>query len=161
MRRLAAALLIAIAACAPVVDSPVEQQRAVDRDDATRLAGQLAQLPGAVRADVMLRRPVVDPLTQAATPGTAAVLVVIDDAADQRAIRQSTVALVRGTAPEIAESAIVVEVGATRPRLAALGPFTVEASSKPRIVGLLGIAFAVIAALAGWIAWRERGRLAR
>jgi hypothetical protein len=69
--------------------------------------------------------------------------------------------LLRGTAPEIGEPAIVVELGATRPRLAQVGPFTVEASSKRRIVGSLAAAFGVIAALAGWIAWRERWRLAR
>lgn len=154
------AITIALAgACAPVVDGPVEQQRTVDRDDATRLAAQLAQLPGAVRADVTLRRPTTDPLSQAATPGSAAVLVVVDDRADKTAITRSATALVRGTAPEISEPAIVVELGAVRPRLAHVGPFSVEASSKGRVVGALAAALAVIALLAAWIAWRERGRL--
>jgi type III secretory pathway lipoprotein EscJ len=154
-------VLVATVACAPLIDGPVDHQRAIDRNDATRLAGQLAQLPGAVRADVTLRRPMVDPLSQAATPGSAAVLVVVDDNADRRAIQRSAIALLRGTAAEIGEPAIVVELGATRPRLAQVGPFTVEASSKRRIVGSLAAAFGVIAALAGWIAWRERWRLAR
>ena len=155
-----AVVLVALSACAPVIDGPVEQQRAVDRTDATRLAAQLAQLPGAVRADVTLRRPVFDPLSQAASPGSAAVLVVVDDVADRRAIQRSAIALVRGTAPEISDPAIVVELGATRPRLAQVGPFTVEASSKGRVVGAVAAAFGVIALLAGWLAWRERWRLA-
>ncbi len=152
---------LALTACAPTIDGPVEQQRAVDQHDATRLGAQLSQLPGAVRADVTLHRPMIDPFTQAPTPGSAAVLVVVDDHANRDAITRSAVALVRGTAPEIAEPAIVVELGATRPRLATVGPFTVEARSKPRVVAVLAAAFAVIAVLAGWIAWLERGRLAR
>lgn len=156
-----AVVAVAVAACAPVIDGPVEHQRAVDRDDATRLAAQLAQLPGAARADVTLRRPVVDPLSQTTTPGSAAVLVVVDDVADRRAIQRSAIALVRGTAPEISEPAIVVELGAIRPRLARVGPFTVEAGSKGRVVAALAAAFGVIALLAGWLAWRERWRLAR
>ena len=154
-------VVLALSACAPTIDGPVEQQRAIDQNDATRLGKQLSQLPGAVHADVTLRRPAIDPLTQAATPGSAAVLVVVDDAADRDAVIRSAIALVRGTAPEIAEPAIVVELGATRPRLATVGPFTVEARSKSRVVGVLAAAFAVIAALAGFIAWRERGRLVR
>jgi hypothetical protein len=150
-----------VLACAPTVDGPVERQRDSDRSDATRLASQLGQLPGAVRAEVTLHRPALDPLTQQATPGSAAILVVIDDRADRRAIMRSTIALARGTAPEISEPAIVVEIGATRPVLTSVGPFTVEARSKPRIVAALACAFALIAALAGWIAWRERGRIAR
>jgi len=154
-------VVLALSACAPTIVGPVEQQRAIDQNDATRLGKQLSQLPGAVHADVTLRRPAIDPLTQAATPGSAAVLVVVDDAADRDAVIRSAIALVRGTAPEIAEPAIVVELGATRPRLATVGPFTVEARSKSRVVGVLAAAFAVIAALAGFIAWRERGRLVR
>lgn len=154
-------LALVLVACAPAIDGPVERQRAVDRDDSVRLAAQLAQLPGAVRADVTLHRPTIDPLTQAASPGSAAVLVVIDDQADRRAVTRSAIALVRGTAPEISEPAIVVELGAKRPRLASVGPFTVEAGSKGRVVGALAAAFAVIALLAGWLALRERSRLRR
>lgn len=161
MRAAALVLLVVAGACAPTIDGPVERQRTADAADGTRLATQLAQLPGAVRADVTLRRPTVDPLTQAATPGSAAVLVVVDDGADKRAITRSAIALVHGTAPEIAEPSIVVELGATRPRLAQVGPVTVEAGSKGRLVALLAVALALIAVLAGWIAWRERERLAR
>ncbi len=155
------ALLLAVCvACAPQIDGPVERQRAIDRDDSTRLAAQLAHLPGAVRAEVTLRRPAVDPLTETTTPASAAVLVVVDDKADRRAIQRSVIALVRGTAPEIAEPSIVVELGEVRPELASVGPFTVEARSKPRVVATFAIALGLIVALAGVIAWRERWRIA-
>jgi type III secretory pathway lipoprotein EscJ len=154
-------LIVLLVACAPQIDGPVERQRAIDRDDSTTLAGQLAQLPGAVRAQVTLHRPVVDPLSESVTPASAAVLVVVDDKADRRAIERSALALVRGTAPEISEPAIVVEVGEVRSELATVGPFSVEAKSKPRIVAAFAIALALIVALAGFVAWRERFRVPR
>jgi hypothetical protein len=89
------------------------------------------------------------------------VLIVVDDKADRRVVTRSAVALLRGSAPEIPEPEIVVELGAVRPQMARIGPLTVEARSKPKLVALLGIAFALIAGLAGWIAWRERARLLR
>ena len=49
-------VVLALSACAPTIDGPVEQQRAIDQNDATRLGKQLSQLPGAVHADVTLRR---------------------------------------------------------------------------------------------------------
>lgn len=152
---------VVIAACAPSIDGPIDHQRTVDSADAERLAAQLSKLPGAVHAEVTLHRPVVDPLTEASTPPSAAVLIVVDDKADRRAVTRSAVALVRGTAPEIPEPEIVVELGAVRPQLASIGPLTVEARSKPKLVALLAIAFATVASLAGWIAWRERARLLR
>jgi type III secretory pathway lipoprotein EscJ len=150
-----------IAACAPTVDGPVERQRTADERDAVRLGTQLSALPGSVHAEVTLHRPMVDPLTQAATPGSAAILVVVDDKADRRTITRSAIALVRGTAPEIEEPTIVVELGAVRPALVDVGPFTVEQRSKTKVVAAMAAAFALIAALAGWIAWRERWRLRR
>jgi type III secretory pathway lipoprotein EscJ len=161
MRRLPVTICLWLAACAPPIDGPLDHQRAVDRADADHLALQLVRLPGAVHADVTLHRPMIDPLTEAVTPPSAAILVVIDDKADGRAIKRSAIALVRGTAPEISEPEIVVELGATRPALASVGPFTVESQSKTRLVGAFATAFALIAALAGWIAWRERWRLNR
>lgn len=154
-------MVITLVACAPTIDGPIDHQRGLDRADADRLAAQLSALPGAVRADVTLRRPVVDPLTEASTPPSAAIVVVVDDKADQRAIKRSAIALVRGTAPEIPEPEIIVELGATRPTLASIGPFTVEARSKPKLVALLAVVFALVAGLAGWIAYRERVRLLR
>lgn len=154
-------LVAAFAACAPTIDGPVERQRAADRTDGDHLAIQLAQLPGAVRAEVTLRRPTLDPLTEVATPASAAVLVVIDDKADRRAITRAAAALLRGTAPEIPEPEIVVEVGAVRPVMAKVGPFSVDLRSKRALVGALGLAFGLVALLAIWIAWRERWRIAR
>lgn len=157
----AALVLLAVVACAPPIDGPIERERAIDRDDSARLAAQLGQLPGAVRAEVTLHRPTFDPLTGTATPGSAAVLVVIDDAADGRAIRRSATALVRGTAPEIEAPAIVVELGAERPALAHVGPFAVEVQSKRPLVAVLAGALGLIVLLAGYIAWRERARMLR
>jgi type III secretory pathway lipoprotein EscJ len=152
---------VAIAACAPPVDGPIDHQRTVDTADAERVAAQLSKLPGAVHAEVTLHRPVVDPLTEASTPPSAAVLIVVDDKADRRAVTRSAVALLHGTAPEIPDPDIVVELGAVRPQMASIGPLTVEARSKPKLVALLAVAFGALAVLAGWVAWRERARLLR
>jgi type III secretory pathway lipoprotein EscJ len=149
-------LIVLLVACAPQIDGPVERQRAIDRDDSARLVAQLAQLPGAVRAEVTLHRPVVDPLSEAVTPASAAVLIVVDDKADRAAIERSAVSLLRGTAPEITDPSIVVELGAVRPELTTVGPFSVDARSKSRIVAAFAIALALIAGLAGFVAWRER-----
>ena len=148
-------LAVVLASCAPTIDGPLEQQRARDVADAARLQAQLAALPGAVRADVTLHRPLRDPLG-ASQPASAAILVVVDDRADRTAIDRTAHALLHGTAPEIASPEIAIEVGAVRPTLAKVGPFTVEAHSKPRLVALLVAALGLLAALAGWIAWRER-----
>ncbi len=156
-----ALVLLALAACAPSIGGPAEQQRTRDRDDAARLATQLAELPGAVRAEVTLHRPVFDPLTQAATPASAAVLVVIDDRADHAAVRRSALALVRGTAPEVGEPAIAIELGAIRPVITHVGPFAVETHSKSRLVAVLAIVLGLIVMLSGYIAWRERVRVLR
>ena len=151
-------IVIALAACAPQIDGPVEHQRAADRDDSARLAGQLAELPGAVRADVTLHRPITDPLTQVHTPGSAAVTLIVDDRADRAALAASARDLVHATAPQIPSPSIAVELGATRPELAHLGPFTVEAHTKRRLQLLLALLFSALALSAGWIAYRERPR---
>ena len=152
-------LAMAFAACAPVIDGPVEHQRALDRDDAVALSRQLSALPGAVRAEVTLHRAVRDPLANdPPAPAGAAAIVIVDDQADRIAVRDAALRLVHAAAPEIPEPSIVIELGATRPELASIGPFTVAASSKRGLVAALAIALAVIAALAGFIAFRERPR---
>ena len=151
-----ALLIVALVGCAPPLDGPVERQRSLDRADSDRLAAQLARLPGAVHAEVTLHRPLTDPLSHVAIPGSAAIVVVVDDHADRAAVTRSAVALVRGTAPEIREPSIVVELGATRPQLAHVGPFTVEAGDRSRLVATLVIVLSLVIALAGFIAWRER-----
>lgn len=144
-----------LAACAPTIDGPVDQQRTRDAADAAHVSAQLAALPGAVRADVTLHRAVHDPLGPS-QPASAAVLVVVDDHADRAAIERDARALLHGTAPDITDAQIAVEVGAVRPTLAKVGPFTVEASSRPRLVAALALLLSVVAGLAGWLAWRER-----
>jgi hypothetical protein len=150
------ALLLVLAACAPQIDGPIEHQRALDRDDAARLAVQLAELPGALRADVTLHRPVTDPLSRETTPAGGAIVIVVDDHADRTAIADAARRLAHATAPEIPDPAVAVEIGAARPELARVGPFTVEAHSKSALIAALAGALALIAALAAWIAYRER-----
>ena len=115
-------------------------------------------LPGVVRVETSLRRATRDPLAMSApaTPSLSAV-VIVDDKADRTSLTTTSRLLARATAPEI-EPTIVVEVGATRPVLASVGPFTVEESSKTTLKAALAIALLVIVALAGWIAIRERQR---
>jgi len=151
-------IFLALAACAPAIDGPVERQRAIDREDSAHLSVQLAHLPGVVQADAALHRPTVDPLTQLASPASAAIVLVVDDRADRAAVMSSARQLARATAPEIPEPMIAVELGATRPTLAPLGPFSVEASSKPYLRGLLAALLALLAVCAAYIAWRERYR---
>ncbi len=154
-----ALVFLALIGCAPAIDGPAERQRTIDREDADRLAAQLGQLPGAVRAEVTLHRAVRDPLTRETSPASAAAIVVVDDKADRDAVVAAARRLVHGAAPDIAEPDVAIEVGAVRPVLAAVGPFTVAARDKPRLVGTLAAVLAVIAALAAWIAWRERQAL--
>jgi len=149
-----------LAGCAPTVAGPAERQRTVDREDADRLAAQLQTLPGAVTASVTLHRSVEDPLAVAApSPSSAAVLVIVDDRADRAATLRAATDLTRAAAPEIERPVILVEVGAIRPTLAKVGPFTVEAASRGPLRAALAIALLVVAALAGWIALRERRRV--
>jgi hypothetical protein len=153
------AALLTAAACAPAVDGPIEKQIALDRADSARLTAQLAALPGVVRAEVILHRPARDPLSVAPpAPGTSSIVLIVDDATDRGRTEASAISLSRALAPDI-EPTLVVEVGATRAKLAKVGPFTVEAASKPALKGALAIALAVIALLAGWVAWSFRSRL--
>ncbi len=155
------ALALALAACAPVVDGPAERRRALDREDGARIAAQLAALPGVVRAEAVVRRAVRDPLAPApAGPDAASIVIVVDDRADRAAIAGAARTLARAIAPA-AEPAIVVEVGAIRPRLAKVGPFTVEAASRAPLQGVLAAALALIAGLGAWIGWTARRRRRR
>jgi hypothetical protein len=152
----ALALGLALAACAPIVDGPAERQRALDREDGARLAAQLAALPGVVRAEAVVRRPARDLLAPGpAPPAAASLAITVDDQADRAAIERAARTLAGAIAPGAAP-AIVVEVGAVRPRLARVGPFTVEAGSRAPLKAACAAALALIAALAGWIAWTAR-----
>jgi hypothetical protein len=156
-----AAAAAALAACAPAVDGPAERQRALDREDGARLGAQISALPGVVRVEAVVRRPVPDPLAPRPLPGpaapaaTASIAIIVDDRADRAAIEAAARTLARAIAPEAAP-AIVTQVGAIRPRLAQVGPFTVEAASQTPLRAALAAALALIAALAGWSAWAAR-----
>lgn len=152
----AAVLAALLTACAPAVDGPAEKQAATDHADEMRLTAQLVALPGVGGAEVVLRRAGRDPLAVAPPrPGTASLVLVVDDRADRTRLRTTARALSQALAPEL-EPVIVVEVGVKRAELATVGPFTVEASSKPALKAVLALALAVIAALAAWIAWTQR-----
>jgi hypothetical protein len=168
----ALAAAAALAACAPAVDGPAERQRALDREDGARLGAQISALPGVVRAEAVVRRPMPDPLAPAAAPRlpattapaatapAASIAIIVDDRADRAAIAEAARTLARAIAPGAAP-AVVVEVGAIRPRLARVGPFTVEAASQAPLRAALAAALALIAALAGWIAWTAARRQRR
>lgn len=141
-----------------MVDSPADRARAADLADSDRLSVQLAALPGALSAHATLHHTFRDPLTPvvASSPSSAAVLIVIDGGADVAATRDAATALVRATAPDIAQPAVLVEVGAPRPVLATVGPFTVEQHSRSRLIATLAAGLAIIAGLALVIARRAR-----
>jgi type III secretory pathway lipoprotein EscJ len=152
----AAIVAALLTACAPVVDGPVEKQAAVDHADEMRLTTQLVALPGVAHAEVVLRRPARDPLSTATpAPIAASIVLVVDDKADRAKLETSARALTRTFAPEV-DPTIVVEVGVHRADLAQVGPFTVEASSKPGLKATLAIALTLIAVLAAYIAWTTR-----
>ena len=155
MRWLAFAVLVL--ACAPIVDGPVERQRALDESDAARLHAQVLALPGVARAEVVLTRPARDPLTTSSSAPATSLVIVVDDRADRAKIEASARALARAITPSVVPT-IVVEVGVHRPTLATVGPFTVTQSSKGPLKAALAIALALIAALASWIAWMYRRR---
>ncbi len=153
---IAAALMIS--ACAPPVDGPIDRQRAIDRDDGDRLAAQLAQLPGVVRAEVVLHHARRDPLAMTApVPATVAAVISVDDRADHAAIRGAATRLTRAAVPELpASAAPTVEIHTTvhRPVVARVGPFLVEESSRAPLKTTLALGCLAIAGLAGAIAWR-------
>ena len=152
-------LAVLLVACAPAVDGPTERRRAADREDADRLAAQLATLPGTVSAGVTLHRPSRDPLALSpASPATGLALIVVDDAADRDAITRTARTLFAASAPEVTAPAIEVVVGGHRPKLASVGPFTVaEGSARPLRVVLAG-SLGLVAVLAAWLALREAQR---
>ena len=146
--------------CAPVLDGPVEHQRAIDRDDGDRLAGQLAQLPGVVTTTVVLHHAMRDPLAVApAATATFSAVIAIDDQADPAAIRSATTRLARAALPELpATAAPAIEINATvhRPTVVMVGPFRVEQASRTPLRAALAVGCAMIAGLAGTLALRAR-----
>lgn len=159
---LAIAIAVAISACAPTLDGPVDHQRALDRDDGDRLAAQLAQLPGVATAAVVLHRAMRDPLGVAApSPAMFTAVIGVDDRADAAAIRAATARLAHATLPELAppvEPAIEINVVVRRPSLVKVGPFWVEAASRTALRITLAVGCLAIAGLAAAVARGARHR---
>jgi hypothetical protein len=155
-RGIVVAIVIALGACAPTVDGPVERQRTIDREDADRLATQLGALPGAVSASVTLHRAVRDPLSGTSSSAAGVVLLIVDDAANTAELARTATSLFAASAPDVPAPTVQVVVGAHRPALASVGPFRVEDRSAGPLKIALAVALAVIAALAGWIAISAR-----
>ena len=147
-RILTAAVLVG---CAPVVDGPVEHQRALDRADSAQLAAQLLALPGVQKSEVVLHRAARDPLALGESVAGGSIVVVVDDKTDRAAMRDTAASLAHALAPEL-QPTIVVAVGAPRVELARVGPFEVTSGSRAAVRATLLGALAVIAALAAWIA---------
>lgn len=149
---------IALAACAPTVDGPIEHQRTIDREDADRLSAQISQLPGVVGAQVVLHHAARDPLALTpAAPAVFSAVITTDDGAAPDELRAAAIRLARATAPELG-SALAVEVVPVvhRAQLAKVGPFWVEDRSQRALRATLVIGCLAIAVLAGLIAWRYR-----
>ena len=162
-RAIATALAVAaaLAACAPTVETPADAAHRRDLRDAAAIAAQLARLPMVTHADVVLRRPVADPL-RAAPPAaaTAAVLLVHEARAAGGSLVADARALVAGAAPEVAPEHLTVVARPAAPPvvLAPVGPFRVAASSRPGLVATLVALLALCAGLGVTLAWRERQR---
>jgi hypothetical protein len=148
--------------CAPVIDGPIDHQRAIDRDDSARIAAQLAHLPGVVTADVVLRRAMRDPLALAPpSPAAFSAVLTVDGHAEPPVIRAATERLARAALPELPGAPLAIEIhaGAPRATVARVGPFLVEASSRAPLKAVLAAGCLAIAALAGALArtaWRHR-----
>jgi hypothetical protein len=147
------------AGCAPLIDGPIERQRAADREDADRLAVQLAQLPGVVGATVVLHHAVRDPLAVAPpAAATFSAVIATDDQAAPDALRAATARLAHAAVPELPAGALAIELNITvrRPVLVQLGPFWVEQSSRTPLKAVLALGCLAIAGLAGTLARRHR-----
>lgn len=160
---LALALAAALAACAPPVGTPSEAAYARDQRDAAALAATLRRLPLVREVHVTLTRPVADPLSGIApAPAAAAALVVHDPRASSAALAQDVRALVAAAAPEVPAQRLTVLTRPSEPPpvLATVGPFSVARESRSALLAALLGLLGLCAALAGALAWRERGRLA-
>lgn len=154
----AACAIAWLAACAPTVDGPIEHQRAIDRDDSTRLTAQLALIPGVVASQVVLHHAARDPLALApAAPAVFSAVITTDDAAAPDALRAAAIRLARALAPELGD-AVAVEVVPVvhRPTVVRVGPFSVEDRSQRALRITLVIACLAIAGLAALLMRRSR-----
>jgi hypothetical protein len=151
MRPRGALLAIAIAACAPEIATPAEQQRAADRADADRIAGAIAALPGVAAAHAALAR------DGATAPRAAVVIVATADAdvVDLGAAGRALAGVAGIPAPRV--DVTIARTPATA-ALAQVGPFTVAASSATPLRATLVVLMLAIAAAAGVVAAGQRRR---
>ena len=161
----AIAIVCGLAACADpdsIIATPHELHDRADARDAASIAHSLSTLPGITSVDATVRRPFVDPLAPvAASPGsTAAITLTIDTRITSAAAIDDATGIATAIVPTLAPANIhiVLASAAPLPKLAHVGPFTVEESSRKPLVATLAGALLVILALAGWTAFRERPR---
>lgn len=139
-----------------LVPSPRARHDAADGADAGQLERQLAAIPGVASASVVVHRPFVDPLAPPSPPTAATASVLVVEARSDPSIEQRVRTLARAALPDVPVSIVVAPPVAPPVATANVGPFVVAAESKRALQATLAIALAVIAALAGYVAWNQR-----
>ena len=152
-----------LAACADpdsIIATPHELHDRVDARDAAAIAHSLGTLPGIVAVDATVRRPFADPLASVAIAGTptAAIALTIDTRISSTVAAEDATRIATAIVPSLlpVNIHVVIAAAAPLPRLAHVGPFTVEESSRTPLMATLAAALLLLLALAGWIAFRER-----
>jgi hypothetical protein len=148
-------IAIAVCACAPAIDTAAERASAIDAGDAEHAAAVIRTAPYVIDARVALHRAFRDPLTGASSRGAAMVVVIVDARAQSAAIDAVARSAIRALMPDVTPQVVVTAAG-QRDELARVGPFTVAASSKLPLTVVLVLLLAAVAALAGYVAWRDR-----
>jgi hypothetical protein len=161
---LALALAMTGACSDPRVDTPAAQHAARDLTDAAALARHLEVIPGVVRASAWLTRPFADPLAPPRRPGRviASIAIVLAGDADRAAVETSVRTLAAqalaadasaeaatADAPQI--SVFVASALPPPPKLAHVGPFRVQASSRGPLIATFAAGLLAIVALCLWI----------
>lgn len=136
-----------------LVPSPHARHDAEDVADARRLEQQLAALPSVSRASVVVHRPFVDPLEpqRDVQPARASVLLVSTADLESTVKQLATAAL-----PDVPVSIVIVPPSPPPVKTATVGPFVVAEGSRRALQATLAIALALIAGLAGYVAWSQR-----
>ncbi|MEO8549072.1 MAG: hypothetical protein ABI678_03845 [Kofleriaceae bacterium] len=129
-------VILALAACAPAVPTPAERAAASDRSVAVALERQLIAIPGVTTAHAAIHSAFRDPLTGAATPAAASVLLTTAPGADR--------ATIEATTHRLAPAATLALVPGPAPAS--------PSSSKPLAIAAL----LLILGAAGFVAWRTR-----
>jgi hypothetical protein len=136
-----------------LVPSPEARHDAQDVADAKRLEAQLAAIPGVTTASVVVHRPFVDPLAPVQAPIAPSASVVVVGTGDVEPMVQHVAAAVL---PDVPMSILVAPPVPPPVKTAKVGPFVVAEDSRRALQATLGIALALIAGLAGYVAWTQR-----